>query len=180
MLLRFRDSAYRTRQNDYNKAQKRGIIASKEFELHMGASLVASKTTKTKQSIQNNWLYNKFHSESGHQIHINGPPRRSVFRFRTPQFKRSASKSILPNSTRFSPTSPAFCGYIPVRENLSLSYSTDWREMSRGPVMLLNVKWRHQERNASINRTPTDEILNANKEKCISPFAHAKTNNPLK
>lgn len=27
---------------------QRGIIASKEFELHMGASLVASKTTNTK------------------------------------------------------------------------------------------------------------------------------------
>ncbi len=110
LLLRFRDSAYRTRQNDYNKAQKRGIIASKEFELHMGASLVAPKRTRIKQSIQNNWLYNQFHSESGHQIHINGPPRRSVFRFRTPRFKRSASKSILPNSTRFSPHHQQFAG----------------------------------------------------------------------
>ncbi|WP_204107041.1 hypothetical protein, partial [Escherichia coli] len=24
---------------------------------------------RIKQSIQNNWLYNQFHSESGHQIH---------------------------------------------------------------------------------------------------------------
>ncbi|MCC1916452.1 hypothetical protein KSI37_19905, partial [Salmonella enterica subsp. enterica serovar Indiana] len=78
--LRFRDSAYRTRQNDYNKAQKRGIIASKEFELHMGASLVAPKRTRIKQSIQNNWLYNQFHSESGHH-HSENPAYGWVFAF---------------------------------------------------------------------------------------------------
>ncbi|HAH3215500.1 hypothetical protein CI702_23780 [Escherichia coli] len=86
------------------------ITLTKTKRFYMGALVGALfgyflNKTNNKQHVNRG-----YDSESGHQIHINGPPRRSVFRFRTPRFKRPAAKSILPNSTRFSPHPQQFAG----------------------------------------------------------------------